>query len=231
MPCLPRLITLKSIGHTKTMTPITFFVKPGNEGFAPCVSHPGEDAGADIRACVKEDYDRSEAEAFYKKFKKVIGAGGAYDFYIDGSKTELGSLDEFLEAMEITGGAVLLAPGETKVINSGFKTIMSKMDGIGAPWDSLLPVYKIVSRSGLACKHNVVVTNAPGIIDMGYKDWIKVSLTNRGNAFHAFTHGARIAQGLLEYVYDQSGVSVTTDESVFNPTLRELGGFGSTEVA
>lgn len=212
------------------MTSLKFFVNPGNEAFAPTIAHPGEDAGADIRAFVKEDYKREDAEEFYKKFKKAI-RNGIHDFYIDGAKYELDTLDSFLEEIESTGGVVFLAPGETKIINSGFKVIMEPLEGLGAPWDQLLPVYKIVSRSGLACKHNIVVTNAPGIIDLGYQDWVKVSLTNRGKDLHAFTNGARIAQGLHEFVFDQQAASVTSEESVFTNTLRSVGGFGSTAVA
>lgn len=213
------------------MTMLTFFVNSGEENFAPQVSHPGEDAGADIRAYVKDDYNRDDAHSFYKQFKKSLSPGGGCDLYVDGGKYELSSLDEFLEKLEATGGGIILKPGETKIINSGFKVVMASFDELGKPWNTLIPVYKIVSRSGLACKHNVVVTNAPGIIDSGYQDWVKVSLTNRGSSFHVFTHGARIAQGLHEFVIDQSNAKVTTNISVFNPTLRDLGGFGSTKVA
>ena len=212
------------------MTLLKFFVDAGNEAFAPTVSHPGEDAGADIRAFTKEDYSRDAAEEFYKRFKKPI-RNGIHDLYIDGNKYELDTLDAFLEEVEVTGGAIFLAPGETKIINSGFKVIMQRLDDLGAPWNQLLPVYKIMSRSGLACKHNIVVTNAPGIIDLGYQDWVKVSLTNQGKSLHVFTHGARIAQGLHEFVFDQQSAEITTEQSDFSDTLRSTGGFGSTSVA
>jgi dUTP pyrophosphatase len=94
----------------------------------------------------------------------------------------------------------------------------------------MLCVYKIVPRSGLAHKHGVVVTNSPGIIDAGYQDWVKVSLTNTRDNYHVFTHGSRIAQGLCEVVWDQSGNQATTNENVFSVTGRSTGGFGSTKV-
>lgn len=231
MPCLPWLNPLKLSRIQTLMNLIKFFVNPGDEAFAPCVIHSGEDAGADIRAYVKDEYNRGQFEEFYKKFKKALSPGGNCDLFIDGVKYEFSSLDEFLEVVENTGGGVILKPGETKIVNGGFKVVMSKLDELGAPWNSLLPVYKIVSRSGLACKHGIVVANAPGIVDSGYQDWVKVGLSNRGTAFHVFTHGARIAQGLHEFVFDQSGSKVTSSESVFNPTLRNLGGFGSTNVS
>jgi len=210
------------------MTSLTFFVNPGDESFAPVVSHPGEDAGADIKAYLKDTYDREELTAFYKKYKKVLSTH--HELFIDGTKYELSTLDEFLLTLEDSEGLIFLLPGETKLINSGFKVIMGKTDELGHPWSSLLPVYKIVSRSGLACKHNVVVTNAPGIVDCGYQDWVKVSLTNRGNGFHIFTHGARIAQGLFELVVNQADRVVTSDESVFEQTQRSTDGFGSTMI-
>ena len=36
----------------------------------------------------------------------------------------------------------------------------------------------VVPRSGLAVKHGITVTNAPGLIDSGYRGEIKVSLLN-----------------------------------------------------
>ena len=56
----------------------------------------------------------------------------------------------------------------------------------------------VVPRSGLAARHAVTVTNAPGLIDPGYRGEIQVLLTNH----HPWTDflweaGDRIAQLLL----------------------------------
>ena len=110
------------------------------------------------------------------------------------------------------------------------KIILPNLSNLNFPWSSLLPVYKIVPRSGLANKLRIVVTNSPGIIDSGYQDWVRVSLTNNSKSYHVFTHGSRIAQGLCEMVFDQTGNQSTTNESVFNVTGRTTGGFGSTGV-
>jgi dUTP pyrophosphatase len=206
-----------------------FYTEPGNEALVPTVSHPGEDAGADVKVNAKPFYDRNDAIDFYRDFESWSLKYGTR-LYVDGEVFTSESETDFLDVIEQCGGAVLLPPGETTLIHSGFKIILPNLSGLGSPWNSLIPVYKIVSRSGLAHKYGVVVTNAPGIIDSGYQDFVKVSLTNRGDNFHVFTHGSRIAQGLCELVIDQSRAKSTTNASVFDVTARATGGFGSTRV-
>lgn len=206
-----------------------FYTLPGDENFVPSVSHPGEDAGADIKVNVRESYDRNLAVDFYREFESWSLKYGTR-LYVDGEVFTSESEADFLDIIDQCGGAVLLPPGETILVHSGFKVILPNLLEHGYPWSRLLPVYKIVSRSGLAHKHGIVVTNSPGIVDSGYQDWVKVSLTNRGDNFHIFTHGSRVAQGLCELVLDQSQSQSTTDSSVFISTSRSTGGFGSTRV-
>ncbi len=206
-----------------------FFVNPGDEAFVPTVSHPGEDAGADIRAHARDEYDRDTTVSFYRDFEQWTLKYGNR-LYVDGEVFTSESETDFIDVVEGCGGAVLIAPGETVLVHSGFKVILPRLDQLGAPWNSMLSVYKIVPRSGLAHNHNIDVTNSPGIIDSGYQDWIKVSLTNWSDNFHAFTHGSRIAQGLCELVLDQSKAKSTTNPGVFDITARSTGGFGSTKV-
>ena len=206
-----------------------FYVNPGDESFVPSVSHPGEDAGADIRAYVKDTYKLDSAITFYRDFESWMLKYGIR-IYIDGEVFTSESESDFIDTIEKCGGAVMIYPGETVLVNSGFKVLLPKLDGLGSPWNNLLSVYKIVPRSGLAHKHKIVVTNSPGIIDSGYQDWVKVSLTNRGVDYHVFTHGSRIAQGLCELVIDQSKCKYTTNSSVFGVTARSTGGFGSTRI-
>lgn len=204
-----------------------FYVRPGDEQFVPQVSHPHEDAGADIRAHVKDEYDRDVAIDFYREFESDTLRHGTR-LYIDGEIFTSESESDFLTVLDECEGGVLLAPGDTVLVSSGFKIILPCLKNLNFPWSSLLPVYKIVPRSGLAHKHRIVVTNSPGIIDAGYQDWVRVSLTNNGDSYHVFTHGSRIAQGLCEMVFDQTGSQSTTNESVFDVTGRTTGGFGST---
>lgn len=206
--------------------PPLFFVNPGDELFVPTVAHPGEDAGADIRAHARDTYDHDSAIQFYRDFEQWAMKYGTR-VYVDGEVFTSESEGDFVSVAEQCGGAVLLAPGETTLVHSGFKVILPRLT---PPWTNFIPVYKIVPRSGLAHKHNIVVTNSPGIIDTGYQDWVKVSLTNRGDNYHVFTHGSRIAQGLCELVIDQANSTHTTDPGVFGSTARATGGFGSTRV-
>lgn len=206
-----------------TMIAPLFYIEPGNELFVPKVSHPGEDAGADIRAYTPGVYDPD----FYQDFKAWSDKYGS-QLYVDGALFTGGNESDLKDVVDGCGGASYLSPNQTTLISAGFKVILPDLKGRGYPWYNFLPVYKIMSRSGLAHNHGIVVTNSPGIIDKGYQDWVKVSLTNYGSNWHVFTHGSRIAQGLCELVIDQSRAEHTTLASAFKPTSRSTGGFGST---
>jgi len=85
----------------------------------------------------------------------------------------------------------------------------------------------VLPRSGLAAKHGIALTNAPGLIDAGYRGEIRVLLlnTDRAEAFE-IAAGDRIAQLVV--------VRVETLEFEEADTLDETGraaaGFGSTGV-
>lgn len=49
-------------------------------------------------------------------------------------------------------------------------------------------------RSGLAAKHGITVLNAPGTVDFGYRDEIKVILLNTSHELFEINTGDRIAQ-------------------------------------
>lgn len=204
-----------------------FYTDPGDESFAPTVQHENEDAGADIRAWVKGDYVYSRSAKFYRDYERDNTSSLA-SLWIDGKSGDELLERQFINFLEATEGSVLIAPGEKVLISAGFKVILPNTSQMGYPWNSLISVYKIVPRSGLANKHGIIVTNSPGIIDSGYQDWVKVSLTNTGNDYHVFTHGSRIAQGLCELVVNQAKRQVVTNDSVFQVTQRSAGGFGST---
>jgi dUTP pyrophosphatase len=209
----------------------TFYTLPGNEDFAPRVTHPGEDAGADIKACV-DVFNRSDPINFFRKFETEMIKYGVR-LYVDGEVFTSESETDFLEVIEQCGGAVYLPPGSTILVNSGFKVSFPWLNSSAwkdTPWEMFLPVYKIVSRSGLSHNHKIVVTNSPGIVDSGYRNWVKVSLTNNSENYHVFTHGSRIAQGICELVIDQSGSKTTTDENDLTSSFRSGSGFGSSGI-
>jgi deoxyuridine 5'-triphosphate nucleotidohydrolase len=87
-------------------------------------------------------------------------------------------------------------------------------------------VMKVVSRSGLAARHQICVANSPGIVDSGYRGDVKICLENRGSNLHLITHGMRCAQALFEEClklpkFDELKIVDALDDSE-----RGAGGFG-----
>lgn len=79
-------------------------------------------------------------------------------------------------------------------------------------------------RSGLALRHGVTVLNAPGLIDAGYRDELKVLLVNL-DPVEPFDirRGDRIAQLVVQRVEHVRWVQVDELEA----SERGSGGFGS----
>ncbi|WP_238653744.1 dUTP diphosphatase [Paenibacillus piscarius] len=111
------------------------------------------------------------------------------------------------------GEAVVLAPGERKLIPTGIALAMP--DGLEA---------QIRPRSGLALKHGITCLNTPGTIDADYRGEIKVLLINLGQEPFAIARNERIAQMVFQAVPAVSLVEV--DE--LSVTERGAGGFGHT---
>lgn len=82
-------------------------------------------------------------------------------------------------------------------------------------------------RSGLAIKHGITVTNAPGTIDSDYRGEVKVGLINLGDTSFKVNRGDRIAQLVI---CPRPRVVVEEVEQLTD-TERGEGGFGSTGVA
>ena len=89
-------------------------------------------------------------------------------------------------------------------------------------------VAMVCSRSGLAHKNGIIVANAPGIVDSGYRGEVMVNLLNTGKEDFVVRPGMRIAQlVLLPYI---SGVFMPVVDEVFDnlaDTERGEGGHGS----
>jgi len=84
----------------------------------------------------------------------------------------------------------------------------------------------VTPRSGMAAKHGITITNAPGVIDAGYRGPLKVILHNTGYKDLLIKKGDRIAQLLLVPVSVATPVFV--DE--LSDAERGEGGFGSSGV-
>jgi len=81
----------------------------------------------------------------------------------------------------------------------------------------------VLPRSGLAARHGVTCLNAPGLIDSGYRDELRVVLVNHDpTAAYEVARGDRIAQLVLTPV--PTVVWVETVE--LSPSDRGTGGFG-----
>ena len=85
----------------------------------------------------------------------------------------------------------------------------------------------VLPRSGLAARHGITLTNAPGLIDAGYRGEVRVLLlnTDRSQPFEIAV-GDRIAQLVIVDVPD---VEFAAAESLAE-TVRGTGGFGSSGV-
>jgi dUTP pyrophosphatase len=78
-------------------------------------------------------------------------------------------------------------------------------------------------RSGLAMRHGVTVLNAPGLIDAGFRDELKVLLVNTDpEAAYQVQRGDRVAQLVIKAVAQAEFVAV--DELPLSE--RGVGGFG-----
>lgn len=115
--------------------------------------------------------------------------------------------------LDVTDGAVSLAPGQRLAVPTGL--------ALAVP-----PGFEIQvrPRSGLARQHGVTVANAPGTIDADYRGEVLVLLVNLGTEAVRIQHGDRIAQIVVAPV-----VLVEPEEVEALPeTARGEGGFGST---
>ena len=83
---------------------------------------------------------------------------------------------------------------------------------------------QIRPRSGLAAKHGISVTNAPGTIDADYRGEICVLLVNLGREPFIINPGERIAQMVVARHERVEWEQVETLEE----SARGTGGFGST---
>jgi dUTP pyrophosphatase len=82
----------------------------------------------------------------------------------------------------------------------------------------------ISSRSGLAIQHNIIVLNAPGLIDSDYRGEVRVVLKNTGDTVFFIHPGARIAQAFIVQLPRIRWLPVGD----LPDTERGAGGFGHT---
>ncbi len=83
---------------------------------------------------------------------------------------------------------------------------------------------QIRPRSGLAVKHGISIINSPGTIDADYRGEIKIAVINLGEKKYVIHRGDRIAQMVVNRVY-QAKLKVVEQ---LDETGRNTGGFGHT---
>lgn len=108
---------------------------------------------------------------------------------------------------------VIIEPGGSKLIGIGI--IMA----VPFPYDC-----QVRPRSGLANKHDVELSNAPGTIDPDYRGEASILLRNRGGVPFEITKGMRIAQ----LIFTKVEIPKLVESENLPKTLRGTGGFGST---
>jgi dUTP pyrophosphatase len=107
-----------------------------------------------------------------------------------------------------------LAPGERGAVPTGLAVAIP-------PGHAGL----VVPRSGLARRHGVTVTNAPGLIDAGYRGELQVLMVNLGAEPYRIEPGDRVAQLVVVPVALPAPVEV--GELPEAGDGRGTGGFGS----
>ena len=108
---------------------------------------------------------------------------------------------------------VVLIPQHSTLVPAGFK--MELPVGFEA---------QIRPRSGLALKHDLMLTNSPGTIDAGYRGEVCCIMFNAGETPYEIHRGDRIAQMVIAALPDV----VLKETAVLSDSDRSAGGFGST---
>jgi dUTP pyrophosphatase len=106
-----------------------------------------------------------------------------------------------------------LAPGEIALIPTGLAMAIPKGFEV-----------QVRPRSGLAIKHGISIVNAPGTIDSDYRGEVKIGLINLGASPYTIHRGDRIAQLVVQQVYQ----AIVTLVNELDKTERNEGGFGHT---
>lgn len=95
-------------------------------------------------------------------------------------------MDLKLKIQEEETDSCFLKPNETKVFSTGIK--------VSVPEDHIMLIYP---RSSTGFKLNCMLTNTTGIIDAGYRDEVKLAITNFGSETVCLKDAQRIAQFMI----------------------------------
>jgi len=87
---------------------------------------------------------------------------------------------------------------------------------------NMLGEIQVRARSSMAYKHNIILANGVGTIDLDYPDEIGVLLLNLGSEPYEIKVGERVAQLVL------SGAEYLSGNGIEISGVDRIGGFGST---
>ena len=110
---------------------------------------------------------------------------------------------------------IILKPKNIELVPTGFAIAIPKGFEV-----------QIRPRSGIAVKHGIGLINSPGTIDSDYRGEVKIAVINLGKAEFTINRGDRIAQMIVNRVY-QARLNVVEQ---LDETDRNDGGFGHTGV-
>ena len=113
----------------------------------------------------------------------------------------------------------IINPGQTVIVDTGCAIALPK----GREW---LWEAQVRPRSGMSAKTNIRISNSPGTIDAGYRNYIGVIMQNIGTSSYRIMKGDRIAQLVITKIPKTELIVVNE----LDATDRGLGGFGSTGV-
>ncbi|UCD24689.1 MAG: dUTP diphosphatase [Gemmatimonadota bacterium] len=133
--------------------------------------------------------------------------------YINGRTVKLRrSTEQEVSEVTVTGGKLILEPGDTALVPTGFKA------QVPAGYEAQVRI-----RSSMAFKRGISLPNAPGTIDSDYPDEWLIMIRNHSQGDVTLQHGERIAQVVLSRFtvldWQVGEVGIMTDRK---------GGFGST---
>ncbi len=112
---------------------------------------------------------------------------------------------------------VTIMPGERELIPTGIAIELPSSDMVAL----------VFSRSGLATKKGISLSNSVGVIDSDYRGELKVGLINHSDSPFTVSCGDRIAQLMVTYALCLPVEQVQE----LSGTERGEGGFGSTGTA
>ena len=128
------------------------------------------------------------------------------------------------ERAQVVAGIVLVRAAEGARLDPGERASVGTGVAVAIPEGH---AGLVLPRSGLAARHGIALTNAPGLIDSGYRGEIRVLLlnTDRREPFEVAV-GDRIAQ----LVVVRAEPLEFEEVSALDDTARAEAGFGSTGV-